>query len=89
MPRNVSDAMRYDDTQAAGRGDELFERTTVVQPVAGRDVDACLDFFLHVGNKRTQVALANICRDENPALAVFPADLVRAVDHFNVCYLAE
>src|SRR5699024_1493596 len=66
---------RYDELQALSGRLQLLKSPAPGQPVARRQAHS-LNTRLRVAHKRTDIAPTHIGADNDPALAVFAADLI-------------
>ena len=72
--------------RCAGR-DQVFKLPAPVQPAAGGQRDLRRDLLLGVGDERAEVAAAHVGLHDDAALAVFAADLVRALGDLDLRHL--
>ena len=68
---------------------ELLELPAPSDPVTGGKLYVLANRLLRVGDERTDVALANITRHNDPSFSVFAADLAGAERHLEVGDFAQ
>ena len=68
---------------------QLLELAAPAGPVAGRNADLCLQLLRCFRNKRADIASAHVGADDDAALAVFAADLVRPRRHVQAGHFTE
>ena len=82
-------AQRHHEAQALPGGHQIFELAAPIQPAPRRERHLGRDLLLGVGDKRAEVAAADIGLHHNAAFAVFAADLVGAFGDLEPCHLSQ
>ena len=77
---------RHHDRQALCGGDQLLKLAAPSDPVTGRQLYLLCDRALRLRDEGPEIAFANVGGDDDAALAVLAADLVRARCNIDGCH---